>query len=138
MNFIKKLFKSKPRRSGIIFIVEDDTLYAKTLSAFIKTKFPDIKEVKIFPVGETCLMELHRNPDAIIVDYFLNTKYADAETGMQTVKQIRAQKLNTTIILLSAQNEIDVVLEAVKTYQCKYIKKDEQAFDRVEEIIKKI
>ena len=138
MNFLKQLFKSKLPKSKIIFIVEDNPAYAKTLEAFIKTSFPDTKEIKIFPEGETCLMELHRNPDVIIIDYFLDAKYYDAETGLEIIKKIRAQKPEMNIIVLSHQKNIDIVLEAVKTYHCSYIKKDEQAFDRVEEIIKGI
>lgn len=135
MNLLKNLFKSKEAKTGIVFIVEDNTAYAKMLSAFLKTNLPSIKEVEIFPVGEVCLLNLHKNPDAIIMDYFLDSKYSDAETGLETVKKIRAEKPEMNIIVLSAQKEIDRVVEAVKQYNCSYVKKDETAFDRVKEIM---
>ena len=135
MNFLKKLFLSEPHKSGIVFIVEDNPVYSKTVEAFIKANFPQVKEVKIFPVGETCLTELNRKPDIIIMDYFLNSKYFDAETGLEIIKKIRAQKPEVNIVLLSAQTEKEVMLEAVKTYHCSYINKDDQAFVRIEEII---
>lgn len=138
MNFLKKLFKSKPSETGIIFIVEDNPAYAATLEMFLKSSFPNGKEIKIFPVGETCLMELHRNPDVIIIDYFLDTKYYDAETGLDIVKQIRLQKPEMNIIVLSSQKEIDITLEMVKQYNCSYVKKDENAFEKVEEFLKEI
>jgi len=138
MSFLKKLFKPKASKTGIIFIVEDNALYAKTLESSIKATFPEIKEVKVFPVGETCLMELHRNPDLIIIDYFLDTKYFDAETGLEIIKKIRAEKPEMNIVILSSQGEIDVAVEATKTYHCTYIKKDDQAFQRLEEVIKEI
>lgn len=137
MNFLKNLLKSKSK-SGIIFIVEDNPVYAKMLEVSIKSNFPDTKEIKIFPVGELCLMELHKSPDVIIIDYFLDTKYYDAETGLEIVKKIRAQKPETNIIVLSAQKDIEVVVEIAKTHNCTYINKDQQAFSRVEEIIKEI
>ncbi len=138
MNFLKKLFKPKAQKTGIIFIVEDNSVYAKTLESSIKSKFPEIKEIKIFPVGETCLLELNRNPDLIIMDYFLDTKYYDAETGLQIIEKIRAEKPEMNIVILSSQNEINVVIEATKTYHCTYIKKDDMAFERLEEVIKEL
>ena len=138
MSFLKNFFKPALSKSGIIFVVEDNPAYAKTLEAFLKSSFPDAKEVKVFSVGETCLMELQRNPDIIIIDYFLDTKYHDAETGLEIIKKIRAEKPKVNIIVLSSQKEIEVVLEAVKTYNCKYVQKDEHAFTTIESIINEI
>lgn len=138
MSFLTKFFNQKPVKTGIIFIVEDNIIYAKTLEAFIKSNFDTVKEIKIFPVGETCLMELHRNPDLIIMDYILDTKYDDAETGLEIVKHLRGQKIDTNIILLSSQSEIEIVHDAIKNYNCHYIKKDEFAFVKIGKIIKEI
>lgn len=140
MSFLKNLFqsKSKEERSGIVFIVEDNKPYAETLKVFLNAQIPAIKEIKIFPVGETSLMELHRNPELIIIDYFLDSKYYDAETGLEIIKQIRAEKPEVNILVLSAQENLDVVLEAVKKYNCSYVKKDEQAFDKVYEIVSEL
>lgn len=140
MSFLKNLFQSKSEeeRSGIVFIVEDNKPYAETLKVFLNAQIPAIKEIKIFPVGETSLMELHRNPELIIIDYFLDSKYYDAETGLEIIKQIRAEKPEVNILVLSAQENLDVVLEAVKKYNCSYVKKDQQAFDKVYEIVSEL
>lgn len=138
MNFLKKLIKRSALKTKIIFIVEDNPAYAKTLEAFLKNKFPDVKEIRLFPVGEVCLMELHRNPSVIVIDYFLDTKYADAETGLEIIKKIKAQKPATNIIILSSQKGLDVTHEAIKKYDCSYVTKDEKAFAKVEALIKQI
>ncbi|HET6226519.1 MAG TPA: response regulator [Bacteroidia bacterium] len=138
MNFLKKLIKRSALKTKIIFIVEDNPAYAKTLEAFLKNKFPDVKEIRLFPVGEVCLMELHRNPSVIVIDYFLDTKYADAETGLEIIKKIKAQKPATNIIILSSQKGLDVTHEAIKKYDCSYVTKDEKAFGKVEALIKQI
>ena len=135
MNFLKKLFNVHTTKSGIIFIVEDNPAYANTLELFIKSTFPSVKEVKVFPVGETCLLELNKNPDLIIIDYFLDTKYYDAESGLEIIRKIRIQKPEMNIVVLSSQKDIDVALESVKKYYCSYVQKDEQACARIEEII---
>lgn len=138
MIFLKKsaqAVQTAPERTGIVFIVEDNPMYAKTLESSIKASFPEMNQVKTFPVGETCLMELRRNPDVIIIDYFLDSKYEDAETGLEIIRQIRAEKPDVNIIVLSSQNDIDVVVEAVDKYNCSYVKKDEDAFAKVELLI---
>lgn len=136
MSFWKDLFKAKEQeKTGLVFIVEDNKPYAETLKVFLGAEVPAIEEMKLFPVGETCLLELKKNPDIIIIDYFLDSKYYDAETGLEIIKQIRTEKPEVNIILLSSQEDIDVVLEMVKKYNCSYVKKDAEAFEKVGEIV---
>jgi two-component system OmpR family response regulator len=136
MSFLKNIIAPKPTKSGIIFIVEDNPVYAKALESSLRAKFPELKDVKIFPVGETCLLELDKNPDLIIIDYFLDSKYFDAETGREIVQKIRQLKPEMNILLLSAQNETDIFVDSINKFQCSYVKKDAEAFSRVEEIVR--
>jgi two-component system OmpR family response regulator len=138
MSFLKNLFKSAKPKTGIVFIIEDNPAYSKMLEGYIKTHFPEIKDIRKFPVGETCISELNVNPDLIIVDYFLDTRYPDAASGLEIIKEIRGQRPEMNVVVVSAQKEIDVVLEAIQTLHCSYIKKDDQAFDRVAELIREI
>ena len=43
MNFLKKLINPSSVKTKIIFIVEDNPAYAKTLEAFLKNKFTEIR-----------------------------------------------------------------------------------------------
>ena len=52
-----KPFKRIISGDKIIFIVDDNEIYARSLQAFIQNRFPEIIEVKIFSIGEMCLME---------------------------------------------------------------------------------
>lgn len=133
-----KYFKKVITGEKIIFIVEDNEVYAKSLQSYLQNRFPDIKEIKIFRIGEMCLMELHRNPGIVIMDYFLNTKYEDAHSGLDIIKRIKTQKPQTNIIMLSMQKNISVILEAIKGYDCIYVQKDLEAFMKIEQTIKDI
>lgn len=129
---LKALWPEKKVNSKKIFIVEDNPTYARALELFIKQSFPDVKEVKTFPVGEIALMELdRRNPSVVIMDYFLDGKFYDAETGIEAIRDIKARRPNVEIILLSSQGEINVAIEATKKYKCHYVKKDDHAFEKV-------
>jgi len=138
MSFLNYIFKTKKPtpRSKTVFIVEDNSTYAQALKIFLKSNFPELQEVKIFPVGEVAEMELDQDPAVIIMDYFLDSKYNDAETGLEAVKHIRSKKPETNIMFLSSQDNIDIALEATKKYKCYYVKKDDRAFRRVEEYIR--
>src|SRR3989344_5414480 len=109
-----------------IYIIEDSELYAKSLQTFIQTRFPDAKEVKTFRIGELCILELDNEPDVVIIDYYLNSKYPEALNGLEIIKQIKSLKPKTNIIVLSAQEKLDIVLESIKQYGCRYIKKDSE------------
>src|ERR1700692_2413196 len=105
-------------KEKIIFIVEDNSSYGKMLEEFLKTKFPEVSEIKNFSTGEASLMELYQNPIVIIIDYFLNSVQKDAATGLSTIKKIKEANPGANIILLSAQKEFDVVSKAISKYGC--------------------
>lgn len=134
----KKFFKETIPGDKIIFIVEDNEVYAKSLQLFILSHFPDIVEVKIFSIGEMCLMDMYRNPNIIIMDYFLNSKYDEAHNGMEVIERIKEQKPLTNIILLSSQTDNNIILEAMKQFDCIYVQKDQDAFGKVEQSINMI
>ena len=121
-----------------IFIVEDNEIYARLLRTFIQIRFPDIKRIDIFRIGELCLIELYRNPNIVIMDYFLNSKYEKAQNGLEMIKRIKEQKPQTNIIILSAQEKLSVALEAIKQYDCIYVQKGHEAFNKIEQHINEI
>lgn len=131
-------FKIITPKKKIIFIVEDNEIYAKSLNTFIKIQFPTIKEIKNFRIGEMCLLEMHRNPTIVIMDYFLNSKYKEANNGLEIIKSIKILKPKTEIIVLSIQKNLNVITEAIKQYGCTYVQKDQLAFNKVDQIVKEI
>jgi ActR/RegA family two-component response regulator len=85
-----------------------------------------------------CLLEMHHNPSIVIVDYFLNSKYGQAENGLEIIKRIKELKPLTNIIVLSAQENFNVALEAIKRHDCNYVEKNQEAFKKVEQLINEI
>ena len=131
-------FQNNRPDKKLIFIVEDNEVYAKSLQVLIKSRFPKVKEVKIFRIGELCLTEMQRNPGIVIMDYFLNAKYEEAQNGLEIIKRIKEQRPQTNIIVLSVQKDFNVVLEAIREYDCLYVQKDPEAFAKLELFIKEI
>ena len=134
MSLLKRILKPKQQKTGIIFIVEDNPSYAKILESYLRVNLPKIKEVKIFPVGELSLMELHHNPDFIVMDQFLDSRFNDAETGIMTIKKIKKEKPNMKIILLSNHNHL-ISLDTSIAKNCTFVKKGDDAYKKIVEII---
>jgi len=123
------------KKSKLIFIVEDDKAYGKSLEKFIQERFPEAK-TELFPVGELAIDNLHRDPDVIIMDYYLNSRYYDAEDGLEMVRQIKAMHARVKTIVLSAQEKLDVVVKVVEETHSHYVMKNEQAFQKIEELLR--
>jgi len=135
---ITNYFNNNKPDKNIIFIVEDNEIYAKSLQMLIIKRFPNIKEIKIFRIGELCLTEMHRNPNIVIIDFFLNAKYKKAQNGLEIIKLIKAQRPLTNIIILSAQIGFNIALEAKRQYDCLFVQKDHKAFNKIELFIKDV
>lgn len=121
-----------------IFIVEDNGIYAKSLQAFIQSHFHNITEAKIFNIGEMSLMEMHHKPIVIIMDYYLNSKYAEAHNGLEIIEVIKTHHPETNIIVLSSQTDSNIILEAINKFDCFYVHKDQEAFNKIELYINQI
>jgi ActR/RegA family two-component response regulator len=135
MNKITRFFREIGISKKTLFIVDDNELYARTLKEFLEIRFPGAKTT-LFPTGEACLAQLYQEPDVIIMDHLLNTKSANAATGLSVIKTIKARHAAAHIFLLSAQKDLSVFVEALSEYGCDYLKKDEQAFGKLAELMK--
>jgi DNA-binding NarL/FixJ family response regulator len=130
------MFGIKSKKPLLIFIAEDNAAYARTLQLFLKEKLGGAT-VEIFPVGELCIDNLHRNPDVVIMDYILNTKYYDASDGLEMIREIKSKNKHAQIIMLSGQEDVQVALKIIKEVDTNYVPKDDDAFKNVLGIIRK-
>lgn len=124
------MFSKKSKKAQLIFIVEDNKIYAKTLEAFLKLKFAGDTKVETYPVGEVCIDNLYRNPDFIIMDYYLNSRFYDAANGFEMAKLVKKEKPKTHVIVLSSQNSVEVASDTVRL-NCEYIIKNDDAYEKV-------
>lgn len=121
----------------LIYIVEDNVLYAQLLKSYLSLKFPLMKVVT-FTDGEKCLTEIHRNPTVIIMDHMLDALTYDAGTGLSTIEKIKKTSLKSRIILLSIETDLDVFVKSLSLYDCTYIRKDSKAFPTIEHYVRTI
>lgn len=111
-------------KSFKIFVVEDDEWYSRLLLHNLSLN-PDY-EIESFTNGKDCLNNLHKNPDVITLDYRL----PDMQ-GLEILKEIKAENEDIQVILISEQDEIDVVVELLKYGAYDYIVKSKDIRERL-------
>ena len=118
-----------------IFIVDDEPLLSEMLSDYLKEQHLGFK-IKSFATGEACLERLHENPDAVVLDYYLNSKEKDASNGIDILKEIKKQNKNLPVIMLSSQKSYSTASQTIMFGAVHYVIKGQDAFSEIYELIK--
>jgi len=113
--------EDKPFR---IFVVEDDEWYNRLLVHHLSLN-PDY-DIESFTTGKECLDNLYKAPDVITLDYRL----PDIK-GLEVLKRIKAENEDIQVILISEQNEIEVVVDLLKYGAYDYIVKSKDIRERL-------
>ena len=116
-----------------VFIIDDDDLFLKSL--VIQFNQNPIYEVETYPTGELCIENLHKNPDIIILDYYLNGVEKKAINGLKTLDIIKKTNSDIPVIIISAQDKIEVAVTCIHHKAFDYVVKSETSFVRLQKII---
>jgi DNA-binding NtrC family response regulator len=116
-----------------LFLVDDDVVFLKSL----EIEFRNIANfaVETYVSGELCVANLLHNPDIIILDYLLDGTDQNAMHGIATLDKIKAFNPGIPVIMLSAQDRIEVAVNCMHHKAFDYVVKSETAFLRLQKII---
>jgi DNA-binding NtrC family response regulator len=116
-----------------IFLVDDDAVFLKMLEIqFLESGDFDIET---YATGELCIENISHKPDIIILDYMLDGVERDVMNGIETLDKIKAYNNDIQVIILSAQDKIDVAVNCMHHAAFDYVVKSETAFMRLQKII---
>lgn len=123
----------KPENKIKLFLVDDDVVFLKSL----EMEFLDRGDfaIEAYVSGELCVANLSHEPDIIILDYLLDGTDKNAMHGIQTLDKIKAVNPDIPVIMLSAQDKIEVAVNCMHHKAFDYIVKSETAFLRLQKII---
>ena len=116
-----------------IFLVDDDRLFASVMADHLE----DLGKytVTTFSTGESCLERLDENPDAILLDYYLNSNVADAKNGLEILQIIHKHNPQQKVIMLSAQEHYGVALRTIASGAVNYVIKDLKSVQEIDKIL---
>jgi len=127
-----KFFSNDDLREPIrISIVEDDPVFVKML----ERSFSQQPEYRItsFSSGEAFLKKLDENPHIVIVDYNLPD-----QNGLELIDKIQKHSEYIFTILVSGQNDVEVVVKAFKQGATDYVVKNENCLPVINNTIKNL
>lgn len=118
-----------------IFIVDDEPLLSEMLTDYLKEQYAGFN-IKTFPTGEACLERLDEQPDAVVLDYYLNSKEKDAANGIDILKEIRKRNKALPVIMLSSQKSYATASQTITYGAMHYVIKGHDAFEEIFQLIK--
>lgn len=116
-----------------IFIVDDNKVFTLALKADIETTFAK-KSVKIhsFETGEACMETFNgAKPQIVILDYNLDSIKPAAADGIKVLSRIKKDSPKTHVIMLSADDHIDIALKSFHQGASYYVVKTETQFKKI-------
>jgi DNA-binding NtrC family response regulator len=117
-----------------IFIVDDEPLLSEMLTDYLMEKHPGFT-IRSFPTGEACLESLDEEPDAVVLDYYLNSKEKDAANGIDILKEIKNRNKNLPVIMLSSQKSYGTAAKTIMFGAVHYVIKGQEAFEEIFQLI---
>ncbi|MBK8701933.1 MAG: response regulator [Saprospiraceae bacterium] len=123
------------KNNPTIFIVDDEPLLSEMLTDFLNEKEVGFS-IKSFPTGEACLQSLDELPDAVILDYYLNSKEKDAANGIDILKEIKKRNKTLPVIMLSSQESYGTAAQTIMHGAVHYVIKGQDAFEEIFQLIK--
>lgn len=120
----------KNENKTLLFLVDDDALFLKSLE--IEFTQGEGTSVKTFATGEQCLESITQKPDAVILDYQLNSIDDRSINGLETLDRIKIANPLIPVIILSSQNKIEVAVDCMKHKAYDYIIKSETALTQLQ------
>lgn len=110
-----------------MYIVDDDETYVKLLSQPLKRKY----KIKICLTAENCLQAVQVSvPDIVIIDYFL-----PGMNGLDLFKKLDADYGIPKLVLISSNDDSQIVLDMIKNGVRDYVIKDEHVMEALMEAI---
>lgn len=101
----------------VIFIVEDNELHQMYLDHYLGRDHQ--MEVFAFGSGEECLENLGKDPDVIILDYYL-----EGMSGLETLRAIRECRPDIPVAIVSGQPEEEIRRMLLEQGAWKYVQKN--------------
>jgi len=119
----------------LVFVVDDDPFITALVAGRLGAEG---FRVRTFSYGEECLASLRENPDLIILDYYFVSDSGRPMNGMAIFDEILRVMPDVKVIMLSAQEKGDVVLELARKGISDYVIKDNSLMDNLLVSVKEI
>jgi two-component system OmpR family response regulator len=119
----------------LIFVVDDDPLVTTLVANRMEAAGCS---VRAFAYGEECVAALDAQPDLVILDYWFVREGSLPKNGMEVFDDIHRIAPGLPVIMLSAQENGELVLELARRGIADYVIKDSNLIGNLQNAISEI
>jgi DNA-binding NarL/FixJ family response regulator len=116
----------------LVFFVDDDKMILNLLEYTFKSRSGI--QVKTFFSGEECLANMHLKPDLVVIDYLFPEDTGQLN-GLEVIRKMRETDKDVSIIVLSSQQDENLISEFIRVGAKQYISKNDYFIDALIETI---
>ncbi len=127
--------KVSPQTDILIYVVDDDPVVTSLVSSRLEANG---YIVRTYAYAEECIAALGDMPDVIILDYYFLKEGEIPMNGMEAFDEITRQFPEIPVIMLSAQEKGEVVLEFARKGIADYVIKDTDLIDNLQMAVKEV
>lgn len=120
--------KAGARTDILIYVVDDDPVVTSLVSTRLEGNG---YAVRAFAYAEDCIAALGDIPDLIILDYYFLKEGETPMNGMEAYDEITRIAPEVPVVMLSAQEKGEVVLEFARKGIADYVIKDTDLIDNL-------
>ncbi len=122
--------------SKLIFFIDDDKMILNLLEYTFQSR--QDYDVVSFQTGEECLENLHMEPTLIVLDHILTGSSSNTLNGLDTLKEIRKVNEDVPVVILTGQNDDELLSEFMEQGANRYLTKDDFFIDSLIETIQEV
>ena len=120
---------------NLVYLLDDDPAFSQVLELWFKVHG---YQIKVFQNVYSFFRGLkHREPDLVILDFIMDDNYEGIKTGEHVTKKINALCNDLPVIMLSAQDNIQVAVDMFRMHIVDYVVKDDHFYVNLKKSIKK-
>lgn len=127
--------KVSSRTDTLVYVVDDDPVVTSLVSNRLESNG---YSVRAFSYAEDCIAALDVIPDLIILDYYFLKEGETPMNGMEAYDEITRLVPEVPVVMLSAQEKGEVVLEFARKGIADYIIKDIDLIDNLLMAVKEV
>ena len=113
-----------------LFIVDDNKLVVSDLKNYLIQRFGLNLNISTFYDGESCLKNVDKDTNIVILDYDLNGK-----NGLEVLKEIKTKNPKTEVIMFSSNEDIATAIQSFRGGAKDYVVKGQGSWKKITKLV---
>lgn len=136
---VEKLETNKSKQPLHVFIVDDDEYFNNILQSYVSKIGKELNQpmdASGFLNGSDCLKEIRKNPDYVILDFYLDENNDITLTGYDVLEKIKKYNPDIKVIVISQMHEWENFKEEFRRFGASdFLKKDDDLYNNLKKIM---